>query len=279
MMRATMHDTAQSAMMELHIASLCEIGERSINQDALACVQKDHLSCLVVADGAGGHLGGEVASRLVVEAITDSFLRELSFGPRALQSYLQRAADAVAAGREEKSLADMSATVAVVLIDQDNHCALFGHLGDTRIYLFRAGALHHVTKDHSLVQQFVDAGYVTADNMRTHPRRSVLFAAIGPQHDQPPIISTNPIALMAGDALLICTDGLWEWLSDADMLDSLRLSSTANDWLTALSGQAARNSSSSSRSTVRPRDNYSAQAIWFVSPFDHSTPLCSIPNN
>lgn len=257
------------------MASLCEIGERSINQDALACAQKDHLTCLVVSDGAGGHLGGEVASRLVVDAIIDSFLRELSFGPRALQSYLQRAMDAVTTGRGEVKLADMSATVAVVMIDQDNHCALFGHLGDTRIYLFRAGALHHVTKDHSLVQQFVDAGYVATDKMRWHPQRSVLFAAIGPQHDQPPIISTGPIALSAGDALLICTDGLWEWLSDADMLAGLQQSSNANEWLAALNAQAARNSSTAART----RDNYTAQAVWFGSPIDHTTPRCSIPNN
>jgi serine/threonine protein phosphatase PrpC len=260
-----MHETARSAMLIVQMASLCEIGERSINQDALACAQRDHLTCLVVADGAGGHVGGEVASRLVVDAIIDSFLRELSFGPRALQSYLQRAAEAVAIARKETSLADMSATVAVVLIDQDNHCAVFGHLGDTRIYLFRAGTLHHVTKDHSLVQQFVDAGYVTADKMRTHPQRSVLFAAIGPQHDQAPIISTEPLALMAGDTLLICTDGLWEWLSDADMLECLQQSQCADDWLAALKAQAACNS----KGVARSRDNYSAQAIWFVSSSDH----------
>ncbi len=263
-----MNETVQSAMLTLQIASLCEIGERSINQDALACAQNDHLTCLVVSDGAGGHRGGEVASRLVVEAIVDSFLRELSFGPRALQSYFQQATDAVAAGRKEASLNDMSATVAVALIDQDNHCAVFGHLGDTRIHLFRRGALHFVTKDHSLVQQFVDAGYVKADKVHTHPQRSVLFAAIGPQHDQPPMISTEPVALMAGDALLICTDGLWEWLSDADMLDCLQQSRTVDAWLAALDAQAARNSNNAARS----RDNYSAQAVWFVSSSDHSSP-------
>lgn len=263
-----MMDEILPTVLTLQIASLCEIGERSINQDALACAQKDHLTCLVVSDGAGGHHGGEVASQRVVDAIVDGFLRELSFGPRALQSYLQRATDAVTTGREQVSLADMSATVAVVLIDQDNHCAVFGHLGDTRIYLFRASAVQHVTKDHSLVQQFVDAGYVTADKVRTHPQRNVLFAAIGPQHDQPPIISNEALALMTGDALLICTDGLWEWLSEADMLDALQQTHTAAEWLNALNAQAARNSSTATRS----RDNYSAQAVWFVSPSDHSSP-------
>lgn len=258
----TTHETGHSAgMLMLQIASLNEIGERSTNQDTLACVQKDHLTCLVVSDGAGGHVGGEVASRLVVDAVTDSFLRELSFGPRALQSYLQRAACEVSAGRCEQRVADMSATVAVVLIDQDNHCALFGHLGDTRIYLFRAGALHSVTKDHSLVQQFVDAGYVTADKVRTHPQRSVLFAAIGPDHDQPPTVSEDPVMLAAGDALLICTDGMWEWLSDAAMLDCLQRAGHVDEWMAALNEQAA----CTSNKTARQRDNYSAHAVWFFS--------------
>lgn len=258
----TMHEAAHSAdMLLLQIASLSEIGERSTNQDALACVQKDHLTCLVVSDGAGGHVGGEVASRLVVDAVTDSFLRELSFGPRALQSYLQQAARKVTEGRCEQRVADMSATVAVVLIDQDNHCALFGHLGDTRIYLFRDGALHTVTKDHSLVQQFVDAGYVTPDKVRSHPQRSVLFAAIGPDHDQPPTVSDDPVRLATGDALLICTDGMWEWLTDAQMLDCLQHARNVEQWLAALTEQAAR----TSRQTARQRDNYSAHAVWFFS--------------
>lgn len=260
----------------LQIATVSEVGDRTANQDALACAQKDHLTCLVVSDGAGGHAGGEVASRLVVEAITESFMRELSFSPRALQSYLQQATEQVAAGRRDSGLADMSATVAMVLIDQDNHSVLCGHLGDTRIYIFRAGRLHHVTKDHSLVQQFVDAGYLSADKIRTHPKRSILFAAIGPEHEQAPIISSEAITLSAGDALLLCTDGLWEWLSDDDILHCLQHSSDPKKWLAALCEQAERNCNSNGNSSganeaARERDNYSAQAVWFLSSTNPSS--------
>ena len=246
----------------LQFAELTDIGGRAANQDALTSAQSDDLACFVVSDGAGGHVGGEVAAKLVVDAIRESFLGELSFSQRALQSYLDQAIRQVAQGRQDARVADMSATVAVVLIDQNNRCALWGHLGDTRVYLFRAGQMVQVTKDHSLVQQFVDAGYVAADQMRSHPQRSVLFAAIGPDSDNPPAITPLPVDLRDDDALLICTDGLWEWLSEQDMLDSLARSANAAEWLDALNAKAAHNSSAS----PRQRDNFSAQAIRLLPP-------------
>lgn len=246
--------------LTLQFAELTDVGGRAANQDALACAQHDDLACFVVSDGAGGHVGGEVAAQLVVGAIRDSFVSELSFSKRALQSYLDQAIRRVAQGRRDTRVADMSATVAVVLIDQGNRCALWGHLGDTRVYLFRAGALVQVTKDHSVVQQFVDAGYVAADQMRSHPQRSVLFAAIGPDSDNPPVITPEPVAVYGGDALLICTDGLWEWLTEDDMLACLAAAHDAGAWLAALNALAARNSSHSERE----RDNFSAQAVRFI---------------
>lgn len=246
--------------LTLQFAELTDVGGRAQNQDALASAQRDDLACFVVSDGAGGHVGGEVASKLVVSAIIDSFLRELSFSQRALKSYLDQAIRQVAQGRRDARVADMSATVAVVLIDQDNCCALWGHLGDTRVYLFRAGQLVEVTKDHSLVQQFIDAGYVPADQIRSHPQRSVLFAAIGPDSDNPPAITPIPVEVRAGDALLICTDGMWEWLSEQDMLQCLDSSADADQWLAAMGTRAAENS----RASARKRDNFSAQAIWFI---------------
>ena len=246
--------------LALQFAELTDVGGRAANQDALASVQRDDVACFVISDGAGGHIGGEVASKLVVDAIIESFLREQSFSQRALQSYLDQAIRQVAHGRQDARVADMSATVAVVMIDQCNACALWGHLGDTRVYLFRAGQLMQVTKDHSLVQQFVDAGYVAADQMRNHPQRSVLFAAIGPDDANPPVITPTAVPLLAGDAMLICTDGLWEWLSEADMLSSLTDSDDARVWLGAMAELAVANSAGS----PRQRDNFSAQAIWFV---------------
>ena len=246
--------------LALQFAELTEVGGRAANQDALASAQRDGLACFVISDGAGGHVGGEVASQLVVGAILASFLHELSFSQRALQSYLDQSIRQVTQGRRDARVADMSATVAVVLVDQDNCCALWGHLGDTRVYLFRAGALLQVTKDHSLVQQFVDAGYVAADQMRSHPQRSVLFAAIGPESDNPPVITPAAVAVCDGDALLICTDGLWEWLSEQDMLACLSGAHNAGEWMAAMGTLAVKNSSES----PRQRDNFSAQAIWFI---------------
>ncbi|HSY28434.1 MAG TPA: protein phosphatase 2C domain-containing protein, partial [Burkholderiaceae bacterium] len=111
--------------LDLRSSELTEIGDRQSNQDAQASARQGGLACFVVSDGAGGHAGGEIASNLVVKAVIDSFLQELSFGVRALQFYVSQAVSRVAQGKStDRKLKDMSATVAAVLIDNDNRCAL-----------------------------------------------------------------------------------------------------------------------------------------------------------
>lgn len=246
--------------LDLKHAELTEIGDRQSNQDAKASAQQGALSCFVVSDGAGGHAGGEIASSLVVSAIIDSFLQELSFGVRAMQFYVSQAIAKVAQGKKSnRTLADMSATMAAVLIDSDNRCALWAHLGDTRIYLFRNRKLLSVTHDHSLVQQFVDAGYCPPDALRTHPQRSVLYAAVGTDGDTQPEVTREVISLQEGDAFLLCTDGFWEWISEAEMELCLKKATSVDDWLRKMRHIAENNGSKSPKF----RDNYTAQALWF----------------
>jgi len=251
-----------SADRKLYFRSsvLTEIGDRQSNQDAQASARQGGLACFVVSDGAGGHAGGEVASNLVVKAVIESFLQELSFGVRALQYYVSHAIDKVA---QEKStdgqLADMSATLATVLIDNDNRCALWAHLGDTRIYLFRDKKIQSITHDHSLMQQFVDAGYCPPEALRTHPQRSVLYAAVGTSGETAPEMTPDAIALQEGDAFLLCTDGFWEWVIESKMEQTLATAASVDDWLLQMR-QIAENSANKSS---KFRDNYTAQALWF----------------
>src|SRR5213595_3646195 len=123
---------------------------RDSNQDALGAAQHDQIACFVVADGAGGHRGGELAAKIVVESVLAKFASQCAFGARALLSYVEHAIAQVAqAKRGAPRLEQMSATVASLLIDQSNGRAVWAHLGDSRVYLFRAGRLHAVTRDHS----------------------------------------------------------------------------------------------------------------------------------
>lgn len=251
------------AVISLSFAQITNSGGRQTNQDALGHARQDDLACFVVSDGVGGHVGGEIASNIVVEEVLDSFLRESSFGSRALRSYVNAAIEHIALRKlENPKLQAMSATVAAVLIDQKNHCALWAHMGDTRIYLFRHRKVHRVTKDHSVVQQFIDAGYNKPEQLRTHPQRSTLYAAIGAEGDTLPDVTADIVHVNNGDAFLICTDGLWEWISEEEMEHSLAFATSAEDWLHGMSTIAEKNGSSS----LKARDNYTAFTIWLGEP-------------
>jgi serine/threonine protein phosphatase PrpC len=244
--------------VRLECASISGIGMRSSNQDYIGLAEQDDLSCFTVADGAGGHHGGEVAARVVVDALLAKFGAESAFGTRALRCYVEQAARQLALAREGKpELADMSTTVAALLVDQRNARAVWAHLGDTRIYLFRDARLHAVTRDHSLTQQLIDAGYVEADQLRIHPQRNILVAAVGAEGEGAASATELPVDLVDGDAFLLCTDGLWEWVHEDRMEQTLAAAQDSHDWLSAMCEIA----DNAARLSGKTRDNYSAYAI------------------
>lgn len=253
----------ESHLLSLDIAELSEIGGRTINQDHLGILHQDELTCLVLSDGVGGELGGEVASRIVVETILSRFEKEALFGERALRSYVNFAITEIdSRKRRDPFLKNMSATLAAVLIDRQNKRALFAHLGDTRIYHFREGELLSVSHDHSVIQQFVDAGYCRPEQLRTHPLRGTLFAAVGIDSESVVEALDAAVALRFGDALLMCTDGLWEWVTETAMTTTLRTASDAGSWLRSMSSIADQ----ANRASNKKRDNSSAIAVWCKRP-------------
>lgn len=260
-----------NANINLSWANISATGMRASNQDAMGEAQQDDMVCFVMSDGAGGHEGGEVAARIVVDTVLSEFLRESSFGVRAMHSYAECAMARVAQG---KHLAprqhDMSATIATVLIDQSNRQALWAHLGDTRIYLFRHDKLHRVTKDHSVAQQFIDAGYGQADQLRLHPQRNILFAAVGAEGGTEAAVTSEAVKIEDGDAFLVCTDGFWEWVLEADMEATLAAARTSQEWLIAMGRIADANVNAAQKL----RDNYSVFAIWVIEPAAAGSPMC-----
>lgn len=249
--------------LRLDTAQVSAVGARQTNQDALAYASQDGLACFVMSDGTGGHEGGEIASRLVTEAIVAKFMQEASFTSRALRSYVDWAIVKVAQSKKlHAKQANMSATMATILIDQCNRCALWAHLGDTRIYMFRRGKILTLTKDHSLAQRFVDAGYADYAQIRKHPQRSVLFAAIGAEGDTFPDVTKEAIDLQDGDAFLVCTDGFWEWVMEEQMEQSLHIARNSNEWLNTMNTIAEQNVGASNKN----RDNFSAFTIWLHDP-------------
>lgn len=237
---------------------ISEIGMRASNQDAVGEAQHGDIACFIIADGAGGHEGGEVAAGIVVEAMLEKFAAAPAFGAHALLSYTTHAIESVAKNKQIHARNhDMSATVAALMVDQINGQAWWAHLGDTRIYLFRDAALLAVTRDHSLTQQLIDAGYARADQLRTHPQRNILFAAVGAEGETPVALGDGPVQLLDGDALLVCSDGLWEWVQESEMESTLAESGNSEQWLTAMCALAER----AIEGGEHVRDNFSAYAI------------------
>ncbi len=250
-------------LLQLDCAHITAVGARSSNQDALASDNQDELSCFVMADGAGGHEGGEIASKLVIDAILEKFMLDASFSARALRSYVDWASVKVAQSKKlNLRLHSMSATMTTLLIDRSNHCALWAHLGDTRLYMFRQGKIVTVSKDHSLAQRFVDAGYASYEEIRKHPQRSLLFAAIGAEGDNQPEITQEAVELKKGDAFLLCTDGFWEWVLESEMEASLHSARNSCEWLNTMNLIAEKNVGALNKN----RDNFSAFTIWLHDP-------------
>lgn len=250
-----------SAVMTLEVASLSSPGGRQANEDAYKMSARGPLACFAVSDGVGGEVGGELAARAVVETIVAGFDTDPAVNEHALARYLDFAkAEVVHQQSADPILKNMSATVAVALIDCAHARVHWGHLGDTRIYQFRDGRVHRMTKDHSAVQQLVDAGLCAAEKIRSHPLRSSLLGAIGITDEGVVDIAYSSECLEKGDALLLCTDGFWEWITESEMGTSLRDASSAADWLSAMD-HIAKHNSSLSRDLRQPRDNYTAIAI------------------
>ncbi|MFO7691384.1 MAG: PP2C family serine/threonine-protein phosphatase [Cryobacterium sp.] len=188
-----------------HSAAASHVGKvRTNNQDSGYAGQ-----CLfVVADGMGGHAGGDVASSIATKRIIEADTRYLSAQEAefALQAALIAAnAELSEAVLDHAELTGMGTTVSALVV-LDNEVAI-AHIGDSRIYLLRDGELSQVTTDHTFVQRLVDSGRITEAEAQVHPRRSVLMRVLG-DVEASPEVDTSILATLPGDRWLLCSDGL-----------------------------------------------------------------------
>ncbi len=188
------------------------IGERQEQQDALTILygHRNASFLAVLADGAGGHQGGRLASQAVVAVAKEVW--ESSGGhvedPKAfLLDLFNRAQNRIGGITKETGLEPRATVVAVYADDRQ---AVWGHSGDSRLYLFRDGEFVQRTLDHSVVQILVDRGKVREEEMGTHPDQGRLLQSLGGEEYQVPDIGGAPI--LGGEVFVLCSDGFWEHL-------------------------------------------------------------------
>ena len=191
---------------------------RPYNQDIF--VNRPDLGLWAVADGAGGHQGGEIASGMLREAL-DGMPPGLSASELLAQVRLKVGAvhDALRAPARENDQPVLGASTIVVLIVRNDHYACLW-AGDSRAYLLRDGTLRQITRDHSLVQEMVDSGVIRPEDADSHPRGNVITRAIGADVAE---LELDKISgrIQPGDRFLLCSDGLYKCVGEADIASLL----------------------------------------------------------
>jgi serine/threonine protein phosphatase PrpC len=206
-------------------ASRSDIGcERDNNEDSCSYwepggdTELERKGCLaIVADGMGGHEGGQEASRIAVESIEEVYTSGSNDDPQLLlvngfKLAEQRILEYAVA---HPKLQGMGTTATAVALFPTH--LYYAHVGDSRLYLVRAGAISRLTRDHSYVGRLVESGVITPEEADGHPQRHILTAALGTGAETAPDVPGGDVSLRPGDILVLCTDGLWSVVADEEI--------------------------------------------------------------
>lgn len=195
---------------------------RTVNQDAFTAI--DAHGIWAVADGMGGHIGGDIAAQTAIKTIEDhaassnEALRNGHTPPTdVLTDLITRAHEAIVdRTRSQPKLKGMGTTIVLLaIVPTPAPVAYLIHVGDSRAYRFRSGALTPLTRDHSLIEKYLERGILTPQTAKTHPERHVLTRALGVPGMATPTIGAFPI--QDNDVVLLCSDGLMKMLEDDDI--------------------------------------------------------------
>lgn len=224
-----------------HIFALTDVGRvREHNEDAYHVSNDGNL--FVVADGMGGHEAGEVAAALAIEAINEFLpperlslaVEQGDVGSLLLEAVRDADNRVFEANRSRDEGKEMGCTLAVGYVSGSELVTC--HVGDVRCYVSVGGTLRQITRDHSFVGALVEAGQLTPDEARIHPRKNEVLQAIGMPSGVVPDV--NRVDLATGDRILLCSDGLWEALADQDIQTILTSDGTVRQLATQLVDRA-----------------------------------------
>lgn len=218
---------AQQVLEEycLEIGALSDVGrQRDSNQDQVGYSKSaDSKTVLaIVADGMGGHLGGEVASRCAVELMLQDYGNgeQSVLSAKGLKRYFNRVNTAIYhQAQGSAALQGMGTTLVSLAIARGMACYAF--VGDSRLYLLRAGDCRQLSKDHTVVAEMLKQGLITAEAAAVHPDKNVITRAIGTYPNVDVDSSNKPLPIKIGDCFLLCSDGLHDLVNSTEMQQAL----------------------------------------------------------
>lgn len=238
----------------MQFATYTNHGTREVNEDSFGTAASGASYCFVVADGLGGHGGGDVASRCAVETVCRRFVSD-GFSDHFFEDAFRAAQDAIIAKQEQtEKTAQMKTTLVIAVLHEGK--TYYAHVGDSRMYLFRNGRYKLRSIDHSVPQMLVLSRQIREAEIRHHPDRNKLMRVMGVRGETPKYEEGQTIKNSGAQALLLCTDGFWELIDEKAMAETLRRSNSPDMWLEHMSGIIRDNGKESEM------DNFTAIAVF-----------------
>lgn len=210
-------------MQELDFAFYSDVGGRTNNEDAYLAKKLTNGYLFIVADGLGGHGDGEMASYSAVNSIKEFMVNSDSEDVSEAISFANR----TVLEMQSKNSSEMKTTIALAYVTE--YKTVIAHVGDSRVYAFKSGKIVYQTVDHSVAQLAVSVGEIHSEDIRNHEDRNVILRALGAGDNVK--FDLAELQNAEFDALLLCSDGFWEYVFEDEMESELLNSKSASKWL------------------------------------------------
>lgn len=236
------------------LASYSSPGGRDYNEDSVSVWDGQTRQCIIVADGLGGHGGGQIASQTAAGIVTGAFEQAAGIDEAWIQTVFSQANEAVLSRQTENCR--MKTTCVSLFVE--NGQALWAHLGDSRLYHFVNGQIVFFTTDHSVSQMAVLSGEITKEQIRFHEDRNRVLRALGADAAVKPDFGSARLTDADFHAFLLCSDGFWEYVLEGEMEIDLSKSRTASEWIGYMTDRLE-------KKVDGRNDNYTAAAMFYDS--------------